>query len=108
MAEVVDLHRIRVGQGGRRLDLALEAAQVLRVAGALGADELEGAGPPQERVLREIDLTHAAFTEFLFQHVLAQFARLAYLPAQDLDPRTRHDRDDRGEGDEERDLEQTN
>src|SRR5262249_47634138 len=61
----------------------------------------------QEHMLREIDLAHAAFTEFLLQYVLAQLTGLARLPAQDLNPRTRHDRDDRGEGDEEHDLEQT-
>jgi hypothetical protein len=84
-----------VGQRGGRLDLAFEAAQVLRVAGALGADELEGTGPAEEDVLGEVDLAHPALPEFLLQHVLTQFAGLAHLPVQDLDARARQHRDDR-------------
>src|SRR5262245_45781229 len=95
VAVVVDLYRVRVRQRRGRLDLALEPAQVLGVAGALGTDDLEGTGPAQQDVLGEVDLAHAAFAEFLLQHILAQLAGLARLPVQNLDARTRHDRDDR-------------
>ena len=82
---VVDLHRIRVRQPGRRLDFPLEAIEAPGIADPLGPDELDRARPAEEAVFRQVDLPHAARPQPLRQPVLAQLPRLAGLPPQDFD-----------------------
>ena len=69
-AVVVDLNSVRMTQGRRRLDLALEARQVVGVAGTLGPDELDRARALEQHVLGQIDLAHAARANHLFELVL--------------------------------------
>ena len=85
VAIVIDLDGVRVGERGRRLDLALEAQQVLRIAGLPRPDQLEGARPAQQDVLGQVDLAHAAGAEPLFQPVLPHLPRCLHLPPQNLD-----------------------
>jgi hypothetical protein len=63
VAIVIDLHRVRVGQGGGGLHFALEAPQGPRVAGPLGPDQFDGARPAEEQVLGQVHLPHPARAE---------------------------------------------
>src|SRR5262245_11582785 len=53
-AVVEDLDGVRVRQGRRRLHLALEPLEILRVAGPVRTDELDGARAAQQQVVGEV------------------------------------------------------
>ena len=86
---VVNIDRVRVGQLGRGADLALEAGRRRRVAGPLGADQLDGALALQELVLGDVDVAHPAAAEPRGQPVLAEAAgplQLGPHPAEHMGP----------------------
>jgi hypothetical protein len=60
-AHVVDVHDVRMIEGGGRACLAVEPLQELRVRA--GAQDLDGDGPAEPGVTGAIDLAHASRTE---------------------------------------------
>jgi hypothetical protein len=78
---VVDRDRARVREASRRLHFALEAKE-RRFADLLGQEQLDRRVPAQERVARAVDAPHATLADHLFEHVLAQPARLLDLAPQ--------------------------
>ena len=87
-AEIVELHRVRRPQVGRRLRLAPEARdrqlRGRRVARAehLGTNQLDRRRPRQHAVRRAVDLAHPAAPEQLAELVAAHLARLRDLLAE--------------------------
>ena len=64
LADVIDRADVGVVQGGRRLRLALETGQSLRVPSHFG-EELQGDKTVKTRVLSLVDDAHAAATKLL-------------------------------------------
>ncbi len=86
LIEVVDLHRVRRAQQRRRLRLALEAADDLRIARHLRVQDLERDLAVHLRLRRAIDRAEAAFADLL----LDQIAIVEQLAGQvDVDGRRR-------------------
>ncbi len=69
-------------QLGGGAHLPLEAFERARVAGALRADELHGAGLLQQDVLGQMHLAHAAAANLADQLVLTEAPRLRHLAPQ--------------------------
>ena len=98
-AEIVELHRVRRPQVGRRLRLAPEAGdrqlRGRRVAGAdrLGTNQLDRRRPGEHAVRRLVDLAHPAAAEQLSKLVAAHLPRLRDLLAERGDDVRDDDRD---------------
>ncbi len=95
-AVVVHGHRVRVGEPCGLAHLVLEALG-LALARAVG-HQLHGRGAAEQLVARPVDDTHAALSEALFEHVLAELVRLADLLLKPVD-RARDERRRQREGD---------
>ncbi len=65
LADVVDGADVRVVERGRRLGLALEAAQGLGILGDVVRQELQGDKTVEARIFRLVDHTHAATAQLL-------------------------------------------
>lgn len=79
-AEVVDLHHIRAAEPRRRPGFALEAAPGVFAAHGMFADEFDGAGHLERRVVGAPHGTHSTARDFFFE---------AETPANDF-PRFEH------------------
>jgi len=102
-AVIEDFHRVPMGEPRRGADLALEAGQGLGVAGLVGADELDHAGPLEQLVLGEKHLAHPPCADPLLQPVLAELPRLEGLLAQVADRVHAEHRADRRNDQQQRD-----
>src|SRR5262245_66615289 len=86
VAEVVNLDGVPIRERSSRLNFALEAAEILRVAGALGADQFDGAWPAQHEVFGTINFTHAASSEQIHELILTNSSRCLHLFSHALKP----------------------
>ncbi len=73
VAVVEDFNGIPVRERSHHAHFAFETKQGFGVAGAVGTNHLDGAGPPEQNVLTQVDLTHAARAELLFKRILPEF-----------------------------------
>ena len=73
---VEDPDRVGMHQGRRHPDLALEPTERRDVAGLLGPDHLDGAGPAEPGVLGQVDLAHPAGAELPLDVIRADLAGL--------------------------------
>ncbi len=87
-AEVVELHRVRRSQVGRRLCLAPEAGhrqlrgRWVTSADRLGTNQLDRRRPGEHAVRRLVDFAHPAAAEQLSELIAAHLARLRDLVAE--------------------------
>ncbi len=70
MAIVIDFDGVPVSQGRHGLHFALEARQVGGIAGLVGTNQLDSAGPAQQYMFAKIDFPHSARAQFTGQAVL--------------------------------------
>ena len=80
-AVVVDAHGVRMQQLARDLHLALEAVDEL-VGGDVLLQHLDRRRALEQRVAREPDRRHAAFTDLLLQCICAHALQPPELPLQ--------------------------
>src|SRR5262249_23154806 len=79
---IIDLDRVRVGQGRGRLYFALEAHEGPGIAGLVGADQLDGTRAAQEDMLGQVDGPHAPKAQHLLEPTLTETLGLVGLLAQ--------------------------
>ena len=75
LADAIDGHDVRVVQARRRLRLALEPLQALRIKQAVGRQHFQCDVPAEGNLLRLVDDAHAAPADLAQDAILAQFPR---------------------------------
>ena len=85
LAVVVDGDDVPVGEGGGGADLAFKSCEDGLVTRLVGADEFDSAGAFEKSVLSLVDFAHSAFSEFIFELVLAELFCLECFAAHGVD-----------------------